>query len=196
MVSCLVLALILCAASPEATYTNYFTENRTELGLVLDRSDNKNICSVATSGFDMAVQAISNPKIAPIKIRQTLKTIRTLSNNRGWLYHFLDRQGRPVHGTEVSSIDTAIFYAGALQAAKRLKNKELIQEVDEDIHKIDIKWMIENSPSHKRICHGLRNGNFIPYEWDEYNEGIIIYNLFNLPFKPTKIKYDLPLFAY
>lgn len=140
---------MLCAASPELTFIKYFNENRTETGLVLDRNSNKTICSVACSGFDMDVQAISNPQTAIPKIRQTLKTIRTTNpkSNRGWLFHFIDPQGKPIPGTEVSTIDTAIFYAGALQASKRLKNKDLTEEVNQDIHKIDIKWMIENSPS-------------------------------------------------
>jgi len=165
---------------------------------MLDRESNKNVCSVATSGFDMDVQAIAHPKEAPDRIRQTLKTIRTTNppSNRGWLFHFIDRKGKPIQGSEISTIDTAIFYAGALQAANRLHNKELIDEVNEDIHKIDIQWMIKNSPSGKRICHGLRNGVFLKCEWDEYNEGVVIYHLFNIPYHPTAYKYNLPLFVY
>ena len=151
----------------------------------------------------MDVQAISKPPVmAAARIKHTLATIKnsTPASNRGWLFHFVDSRGQPIGNTEVSSIDTAIFYSGALQAAGRLKNKELIDYVQNEIQKIDIQWMIDNSPSKKRICHGFHyvHGRikFISCEWDEYNEGIIAYHLFDIPYHPTKYNYSLPLFAY
>jgi hypothetical protein len=182
----------------------YFEDNRTPTGLVLDRQSTKTVCSIAAIGCDMDVQAIRATK-GLITTTEALNRINTTlgfvvsknrPENRGWLFHFIDPNGAAVSGSEISSIDTAIFYSGALQAAHRLADQTLIQRVSGLISKIDVIWMIENSPSHKRLCHGLRNGKFIPYEWDEYNEGVIAYHLFKIPFTPTVIRYDLPLFVY
>ena len=198
------LILALRSPSPEDHFIEYFKTNRSDTGLVYDRQSNSNICSIATLGFDMDVQAISATKHlisfdeAKKRINNTLSivTIRK-DGNRGWLYHFIHPNGTPIVGSEVSTIDTAIFYAGALQASLRLHDKILEQKVRDLIGQIDIQWMIKNSPSGKRLCHGLRyTGDFIPCELDEYNEGIIAYHIFNVPFKPTKIRFDLPLFVY
>ena len=186
----------------------YFEDNRTSTGLMLDRQSIKTVCSIAAIGCDMDVQAIRaengliTPATALARINATLDLVisKNRADNRGWLFHFIDPNGAAVSGSEVSSIDTAIFYSGALQAAHRLADKDLIQRVSRLISKIDVTWMIKNSPSHKRLCHGFyhRGGDivFIPCEWDEYNEGVIAYHLFHLPFTPTAIRYDLPLFVY
>ena len=183
--------------NPEDKFTDYFEQYRTETQLVLDRSSNNQICSIAATGFGFDVLAIRD-KNAKEKIVKAIETITRANpkQNRGWLFHFMTADGRPIAGSEVSTIDTAIFYAGALKASRRLKDKTLEQKVQRLIDNVDTKWMIENSPSHKRLCHGLRDNKFIQCEWDEYNEGVIAYRLWEIPFEPTKTRFDLPLFAY
>jgi hypothetical protein len=130
------------------------------------------------------------------RIKRVLEFYDRVPQNRGWLYHFHDADGKAIFTKEVSSVDTALFYHGARQATQRLQEATLIQRVENSIGKIDRQWMIDNSPSKKLFCHGLANGKFLPYEWDDYNEGALVYSLFGMNFIPRKITYDLPLFAY
>src|SRR6185369_12789297 len=97
----------------------------------------------------------------------------------------------PALNTEVSTIDTAIFYTGCRHAAAIIKNKDLTDKIEDLISKIDVQWMIDNSPSKKLICHGIHKSNFINCEWDDYNVGVILYKLFGLPYKPIRYHYDL-----
>jgi hypothetical protein len=50
------------------------------------------------------------------------------------------------------------------------------------------------------FCHGAmwsNNGHsFLGPLWDTNSEGVLVYKLFNVPFKPLDVRYDLPLFVY
>lgn len=202
------LAMLLCiflSVSPEEkVLIDYFLQNRTENGLVLDRESDKTTVSIAATGFGLEAWAIASQKNIISKeqaitwINQTLHTVKTTNpaKNRGWLYHFMDIHGSPKFDGEVSSIDTAIFYSSARQASYRLNHPPLIQKVEDIIKSIDVNWMLKGD----YFSHGLHWENekakFIPYQWNEYSEGVILYRLFNKEYHPTAIKYDLPLFVY
>lgn len=193
-----VLAMMLLCANPENEMIDYFFKYQHSNGCVQDRSS-KQMYSCAAAGFAMDVYAIAFIKnIISVedcnnRIRAVLKFYsKTPPENRGWLFHFQYASGEPAFNREISTIDTAIFYQGARQASHRLKNHLLSEEVETLIKKIDQQWMIKN----ERFCHGRINNQFIKHEWDDYNEGILIYNLFGRPYKPKKITYDLPLFVY
>ena len=187
---------------------SYFVVCRGKNGLVQDRATSSNIFSLAATGFGMDVWAIM-AKEGKMPCSQALGWInqaldfaenKNPQRNRGWLYHFVDENGLPQLNSEVSTIDTAIFYWGAKQAAKRLEDKNLLVRVEKMISKIDVKWMIENSPSKKIICHGFRWQKdkvvFLPYEWGDNSEGVLIYRLFKISFKPVYTNFNLPLFVY
>ena len=61
---------------------------------------------------------------------------------------------------------------------------------------MDVEWMRQGP----YLTHGLHwRGDvpeFIPYVWDDYSEGVILYRTFNLEWKPRRVTYDLPLFVY
>jgi hypothetical protein len=120
----------------------------------------------------------------------------TPTKNRGWLYHFLDDQGRPKPNSEVSTIDTAIFYAGAKKAALILDDPKLLRTVDNLIKQVDVSFVRQGS----YISHGFHwvgdTPVFINNVWEDYSEGVIIYKLFKLEYVPRKVRYDLPLFVY
>lgn len=190
------------------TFLEYFVLYRSPSGLVQDRASNPYIFSMASTGFGMNASSIQyrlgfiSRQQAICQINQTLDTINriTPSRNRGWLYHFVNEDGKPAYDAEVSTIDTALFYLNAKQAARRINDASLIARVEHMIVSIDLCWMIENSPSQVRVCHGLHwhenDPKFITCEWDEYNEGILVYYLFGMDFIPTNVRYDLPLFVY
>jgi len=206
--STFILYTLFLLTSPNedlSTTERYFLECKTENKMFLDRRSNSNIISIAATGFGIDCLAImaSESKIPRENVIQDLNEMLdyvqkiTPKETRGWLYHWLNKDGTPAFNKEVSTIDTAIFYAGARQAARRLGDRATIDRVEALISNIDVKWLMGQNGY---IRHGfyLDNGiiSFIPYEWENYSEGLIIYKTFKLPYKPKEIVYNLPLFCY
>lgn len=207
----LLSCLLMNPTPDEIKLAQYFVKNRTDTGLIQDRESNKNIVSIAATGFGMTAWAIASQydviskEQATAWVHQTIDFVflKNPKRNKGWLYHFLDREGEPLFCKEISSIDTAIFYLGARKAAQILKDNELAAKINKYIDNIDVKWMLSNNgiyPNKKFFSHGFHWINdqpvFIGYNWEEYSEGVLIYKLFNVPYKYSAIQYDLPLFVY
>lgn len=204
-----IISMALTADPGLETYlSEYFTTYRGTNGLIQDRSSRADIFSIAATGFGMDVWAIQSIK-GEMPQEQALlwahQAIDFMQNknprkNRGWLYHFVDSEGLPAINSEVSTIDTAIFFWGARRAALRLGDKQLEDKVNSILAKIDVGWVISNSPSGKLVCHGLRwkedTPVFLPYEWSKNSEGILIYRLFGIPHEPIYDDFSLPLFVY
>jgi hypothetical protein len=207
----MMLLLLSCTltGSDERPLIDYFFETRTHTGLVLDRDTRPGVVSVAATGFGMAAWAIAaEDKIIPKE--QALEFINRAfdhtnqtnpKENRGWLYHFTCPDGKPIPYSEVSTVDTAIFYLGAMNAAKRLKDQALLDKINKAKAAIDVNLAMGNGHFH----HGFRwfNGQLavIGHEgkmvmWDENSEGILLYRLFGVPYRPKRVRYDLPLFTY
>jgi len=191
------------------TLVDFFIENKTSNYCVLDRRSDKTTVSVAATGFGYYAWAVAEEVLGHRTvvdwIRKSISHIMSKmpAKNRGWLYHFIDPEGNPKFNEEVSSIDTAIFWLGARRAANKLKDPELKVEIEEQIKKIDIQWMQTNNgqqPEKKLLSHGLFwEGDepiFIGINWDCYNEGWLLYKLFNISFTPQRTEYSLPLFVY
>lgn len=177
----------------------YCTTHVTSSGLALDRASDRNTVSVAASGFAMVNWALLLPKRdAVYRIEKCITaTLRyNPSKNKGWLYHFTDADGKPKPDSEVSTIDTAIFYAGAKRAAEILDDPRLLRTVDKLIKGVDVEFVRQGS----YMGHGFRwEGDrpvFIKNVWDDYSEGVILYKTFGLEYTPRQVKYDLPLFVY
>lgn len=187
--------------SAEDRLYNYFLNNRTESGLVLDRESDRNTTSAAATGFGMdcwaimASRGIITREQAVLWVYHALETTEknTPEKNFGWLYHFTNADGTPKPTSEVSTIDTAIFYLGARQAARRLGDPDLQRRVEGMIAKINTS-IVMNEAGY--FYHGFYGGRLIEYLWDEWNEGVLLYKLFDKPFSPKKMHYDLPLFVF
>ena len=173
-------------------------------GLVLDRRSDRNTVSCAATGFteySLALMAsrgsAQRDEVLEIVRRGFHTTLAaTPSRNRGWLYHFTDAQGGPKSWSEVSTIDSAIFYLGFLRAAETLGDAALLSEVRAAIDQVDREFMLRDG----YFLHGLRwlgdEPHFITYRWDDTSEGMMLYRLFNLPFEPRVVRHDYPLFVY
>jgi hypothetical protein len=199
------LILLLSSLNPfQTSLEGYFKEYTHSTGPTQDRASNPNIFSCAASGFGMAANAVSYENGHMDRTEAIARTRRTLLfykrhtpvQNKGWLFHFHDVDGKPVYNREVSSIDTAIFYQGARYACRSLKDDDLTKTCEEMIRAIDVKFMMKES----LFLHGFTWKDdqpvFFSSTWDEYNEGVLIYDLFGKPFSPTKVRTDLPLFVY
>ena len=101
--------------------------------------------------------------------------------NRGFFYHFLDlATGRRVWECEVSTIDSAYVFAGALSAAGYFDRdapaeREIRQLADAIYRRADWTWAQNGRAT---VSHGWSpESGFIPYRWEGYSEALILYAL-------------------
>ncbi len=112
----------------------WFSENRNEkTGLVLDRSPNASyvrdrpaVCSMASVGYYLSILpgAIRTGQISREKAIEHSEQVmgfvlNNMQNRKGLLYHFVDvSTGKPLAGSEVSCLDSAIFFNGCMVVAE------------------------------------------------------------------------------
>ncbi len=103
------------------------------------------------------------------------------SGYKGFFYHFLDiESGRRVWQCELSTIDSAFLFAGALTAATYFDNdsedeREIRRLADALYRNADWNWARNGEAT---LTHGWRpETGFIPYRWQGYDEGLLLYIL-------------------
>jgi len=103
------------------------------------------------------------------------------SGYRGFYYHFLDwNSGRRAWDSEVSTVDTAFLIAGMLAAAAYFDgdgpDESRIRELARWLYeRVDWRWA--QGPG-GTLRHGWRpETGFIPFEWEGYDEGLLLYVL-------------------
>lgn len=205
MITTLLLALVFSLPAKSSEYClNYQTPSH----LAQDRASDRSRVSVAATGFIIANWAIlvSEGRLERDKAlawsNAALDALQrhNPARNRGWLYHFTDAEGKPHLDVEVSTVDTALLYCGAKRAAELLGDPEFLARVNRDIAAIDVKFVTKgpyiSHGFHWRLVDGFEVADFIPCSWDDYNEGVVIYRLFGIDWKPRKVDYGLPLFVY
>jgi len=222
MFSVMLLSVTFLFSGPESTYLDRVDTLRDSKGLFLDRRSDPTTVSAAATGF--GVLALAEGVSRGVRDREETLRIaqaafdRTLAanpkRNRGWLSHFTDTEGAPKPSSEVSTIDTAIFYFGLLRASELLQATELEAQVRTSLSQIDLQFVMRDGA----FLHGFHwasegphvltsVGNsrnlildetpqFIPYKWNDSSEGAILYRLFDLPFPMQIRRTDYPLFVY
>jgi len=202
----LAVALTIPNEAVLVTRLTNLTNPETMHGQFLDRSSDPNTVSVAATGLGNLALAVAADRgwcereFAVRNITQGFEfTIAANSpKNRGWLPHFTDLSGQPKPYSEISTIDTALFYAGMLQAAEVLKLTDLRQKIEAELKKIDTDFvMIDGYFSHG-FYWDQKTGkpDMIKFTWSDTSEGVILYRLFNKPFSPKVSRVDYPLFVY
>ena len=103
------------------------------------------------------------------------------SGYKGFFYHFLDIEtGRRVWQCELSTIDSAFLFAGALTVATYFDRDtadeaEIRRLADALYRRADWNWACDGGPT---LTHGWRpETGFIPYRWQGYDEGLLLYIL-------------------
>jgi len=161
----------------------FIKESNPANGLIKDSSRPGSPCSVAAVGFGLTAICIGESRgwiskdDAYYVILKTLKTFRdTVPNEHGFFYHFLDmRTGSRAWNSEASSIDTALFLAGALFAGEYFKGTEIEKIANALYERVEWPWMLNNK---KILCMGWKpESGFLWYYWDSYSEAMILYAL-------------------
>ncbi|MDR0553587.1 MAG: hypothetical protein LBG76_02140 [Treponema sp.] len=152
-------------------------------GLTRDNTNpgQRDFASIAAAGFALAVYPAGVEKgwisreAGLERTLETLKTFEALPHYQGFFYHFIQiHNGKPWPGTEVSTIDTALFLAGAFVAAEYFGGQaaELVDRIYRRIN-----WTILLKPNGRFfMAFREKDGAFEPFgEWAEAAEQFILY---------------------
>ena len=165
------------------SFQYFIGEMNPENGLIKDSSRPGAPASVAVVGFGLTSICIGasrgwiSEEEAYEKILRILKTFdAVVPNEHGFFYHFLDmRTAKRAWNSEVSSIDTALFIAGALYAGEYFKDTEIEYLALRIYRRVEWPWMMNGK---KIICMGWKpETDFLRYYWDSYSEALILYAL-------------------
>jgi len=178
---------------------NYFWETADpETGLIPDRYPyTEPFASIAAVGFGLTAYGIGVERGYVTRdqaIERTLVTLRFfegapqgsraegMAGYHGFYYHFLDLKsgGRYADWVEASSVDTALLLGGVLFAQSYFdqdtpQEKEIRHLADTIYRRVDWTWMQARPPL---ISMGwVPKQGFIAYDWQGYNEGMLLYVL-------------------
>jgi hypothetical protein len=176
---------------------NYFWDTAEPgTGLVPDRWPRSPFCSIAAAGFALNAYAIGAERgyvtraAARDRVLTTLKFLYALPQGpdpsgtggyQGFFYHFLNfRTGERYGNSELSTVDTALFLAGALFVASYFDGQHpdevAIRKVAEDLYgRVNWPWSIEHVPDIRMSWSPEQQFNI--HDWRGYNEGMIVYVL-------------------
>jgi hypothetical protein len=177
---------------------NYFVERSHPVtGFTKDRSrnfqekdtDDHVVASIAAIGFALSAYAVGEhrgwmSRSEAIKVsRKTLKhMIEVAPKHRGWFYHWLNWEtGKKEWDSELSTIDSAIFWCGMITNERALKDPEITRMSNQILKAVDWKFMLTNGgskPNKKTLTMGWRpNQGFLTAEWNGYFESAMLYLL-------------------
>jgi hypothetical protein len=173
----------------------YFWEQADpRIGLVLDRANveggrpkgpGREIASSAATGFGLTALCIGAehgwiPRDqAKQRARIALEFFASKAyHQHGWFYHWMEvSSGESRWDSELSTIDTALFLAGALTAGQCFADDPEIPKLAKQIYdRVDFMWMLQGDSN--VLSHGwIPDRGFIAYQWDTYSEASILYLL-------------------
>lgn len=177
------------------TYGYFVEEYNPDNGLVRDKSDDSNVASISATGFALSSypvvvsDGILSREEAADRVLRTLRFFADSEQSqaedatgyRGFYYHFLDLQtGKRINNSELSTIDTTIFLAGALLAEQYFdRDNEVEAEIralaDTLYRRVDWQWALHKGPL---LSQGWRpESGFLPFSWDGYDESLLLYIL-------------------
>ena len=164
-------------------------------GLVADSTMPGTACSIAAVGMALGAYPVAVARGLLSRAEAAERTLRVLrflcdspqgeapdaTGHRGFYYHFLDLEtGRRAWESELSTIDTALFLAGALTATSYFDGddedeREIRAVTDALYRRVDWQWPLDGGLT---LTHGWRpESGFLPYRWQGYDEALILYVL-------------------
>lgn len=163
-----------------------------DTGLVRDNTRNDSPATIAGSGMALGCYVVAAERgylSRAEAVRRVLLSLRFLwhadqdgrkdgTGSHGFFYHFLDpRTGKRVWNSELSTIDSAIAFAGALAAARYFTadsedESEIRRLADAIYRRADWQWA---SPRAPRISMGWKpEKGFLRYDWSGYDESMML----------------------
>lgn len=168
----------------ELTFRYFWQEANPQNGLIKDRSTPSSPASIAAVGFGLTALTIGVERgwiTEQEGYERALTTLKTFAEGgvqgeRGFYYHFVDMQsGERVWESELSSIDTALFIAGALTVGQYFADSELTSLAEALYSRVDWQWMMNGKAT---VSMGWKpESGFLPYHWSNFDEGLLLYVL-------------------
>ncbi len=178
------------------TFDFFWDTAEPETGLVPDRWPKPPFSSIAAIGFALNAYAIGAERryvtraAARERVLTTLRFLHklpqgpepaTTAGYQGFFYHFINfGTGLRYGNSELSTVDTALFLAGALFAAGYFdgddpEEKEIRRLAQELYERANWPWFIEHVPDIRMAWSPEQQ--FEVHDWRGYNEGMIVYVL-------------------
>jgi hypothetical protein len=173
-----------------AAFTFFREAAHPETGLVLDRKradgepDQRTVASIAATGFGLSALCVADARgFAPrdeirAQVVRTLKWLRDrMLHERGFFYHFFHwGTGERVWKCELSSVDSAILFCGALHARAHFEGDAEIRTLADDLfHRAEWPWFLDGQLT---LSMGWKpESGFLRARWDHYCELMLIYLL-------------------
>jgi hypothetical protein len=179
----------------QETFSYFLHETNRRNGLVRDKTRRGWPASIAAVGMALTAYPVGVERGFMSRqdaVRRVLATLRFLWKSpqgkgtaaigyKGFYYHFPDMQtGRRAHGSEVSTVDSALLFAGALTAAayfqrEDAREREIRTLADAIYRRADWRWAQGRRAT---VTHGWRpEGGLMRYRWEGYDEALILYVL-------------------
>lgn len=164
-------------------------------GLIADKNKPGWPASIAAVGLALTAYPIAVERgfmERGLAVERTLTTLRTFTDSRqgtevdamgykGFFYHWLDMDtGKRSWKCELSTVDSALFFAGALAAAAYFEDDtreeaEIRELADRLYRAADWEWARNSEVS---LTHGWKpESGFLPHRWRGYDEAILLYVL-------------------
>jgi hypothetical protein len=177
----------------ERTATTFFREAaHPETGLVMDRKradgepDDRTIGSIAATGFGLSVLCLAHERgyapRAELKA-QVVRTLRWLHDRQvhehGFFYHFFHfGTGERIWKCELSSVDSALLFCGALHARAYFADDAEIRQLATGLfERAEWPWFLNGKQT---LSMGWKpESGFLEAHWDHYCELMLI-NLLGL----------------
>ncbi len=166
------------------TFDFFWLEANPENGLVKDRSTPDAPSSIAAVGFALAAipVAVERGWISRDEgYERALTTLNTFAEGgvegeRGFFFHFVAMEtGERVWTSELSSIDTALFIAGALTVGEYFNDTEVEELAHQLYRAIDWQWMMAEGDT---VSMGwMPESGFLDARWSNFDEGLLLYVL-------------------
>ncbi len=186
---------LLLADLQRHTFDYFLHEANPANGLVKDNTREGTPASIAAVGLALACfpVAVERGYVERAEaVERVLATLRFFWESeqseaadatgwRGFYYHFLDMEtGRRSWESELSTIDTTVFVAGALLAAGYFggadtSEAEIRRYAEALYRRIQWDWALDGGPT---VSHGWTpEDGFIPHRWGGYSEALLLYAL-------------------
>jgi hypothetical protein len=177
------------------SFQYFLEETNPDSGLVADKTQERWPASIAAIGLALAAYPVGiergfiGREEAARRIATTLEflwrspqgTEPDAAGYNGFFYHFLDMaRGRRVWDCELSTVDTAFLFAGALTAAVYFdwedEQEERIRRLAHGLYeRADWRWALNGGTT---LTHGWKpESGFLRYRWRGYDEALLLYAL-------------------
>lgn len=177
------------------TFGYFLHETNSENGLVIDKNKSGWPASIAAVGLALTAYPVGVERgflKRADAVKRILSALRFFGESeqsketnatgyKGFYYHFLDmKTGRRAWQCELSTIDSALLFAGMLATAAYFdRDTGAERELRDLAHKLyaraDWRWAQNGADT---VTMGWKpESGFLPYRWQGYDEALILYIL-------------------